>query len=135
MESVLIMCASGVMYSGELLETFSEKQSWIGIKPSKCSDILMYFSMNRITKIYFQSGESYINKKTDLCSKPELDLGIPEQDVVLLRVKGGVAFRGQSLFSLPEDISWKDGRWITPTTALETIIYVPEYEIEKVYSM
>jgi hypothetical protein len=135
MESVLIMCSSGVMYSGELLETFSEKKSWIGIKPSKRSDILMYFSMKRIKKIYFQSGEAYINIDTDLCSKPELDLDIPEQDVVLLRVIGGITYRGQSLFSLPDDISWKDGRWITPTTELETIIYVPEYEIEKVYSM
>lgn len=135
MESVLIMCSSGVMYSGELLEAFSEKRSWIGIKPSKYSDILMYFSMNRIKKIYFQCGEAYINIDTDLCSKPELDLDIPEQDVVLLRVKGGITYRGQRLVSLPNDISWKDGRWITPTATLETIIYVPEYEVEKVYSM
>lgn len=133
MESVLVVCLSGVMYAGTLLEKFISDMKWIGIKPSSSSGILMYFSMDRIKKIYFQNGESKTIWESDLTIKQESNLTIPNDNIIMLRVNGGVTFRGERIDSVPDMSLQKDGIWITPSLEREAIIYIPDYEVEKVY--
>lgn len=137
MDYILIVCKSGVMYSGELLQEYREDLIWIGIKPSKQSEICLYFAMDRIKKIYFQNGTSKVKIECDLKEMPELDLEIPEEKILLIRVNGGVSYRGERIKKedIPGEISYKDGYWISPSTIHETIIYIPENETEKVYSI
>lgn len=135
MVSALIVCKSGVMYSGELLEEYNDDLKWIGIKPSTVSDICLFFFAERIKKIYFQDGTSVTKIKSDLRDQTELDLDIPDENILLIRVRGGVSYRGQRLDQVTNEIQWKDGYWISPSTIQETIIYIPEHEVEKVYSM
>lgn len=135
MVSALIVCKSGVMYSGELLEEYNDDLKWIGIKPSTVSDICLFFFTERIKKIYFQDGTSVTKIKSDLRDQTELDLDIPDENILLIRVRGGVSYRGQRLDQVTNEIQWKDGYWISPSTIQETIIYIPEHEVEKVYSM
>lgn len=131
----MMVCKSGIMYSGELLSEYKEDLKWIGIKPSKKSDVCIYFSADRIKKIYFQNGTSFVKQESDLREVPKLDLEIPENKIVLIRVLGGVSYRGESLSELPEEIKWREGYWISTSSTRESLIYIPEHEIEKVYSM
>lgn len=135
MDSILIVCKSGVMYSGELLQDYSDDLEWIGIKPSKKSDVCLYFNMNRIAKIYFQDGSSKEKVARDFREKPDLDLEIPEKNILLVRVIGGVSYRGEGFDknNLPLGIPYKEGYWISPSAIHETIIYVPENEVERVF--
>jgi|GEM_PF-1932801 len=137
MDYILIICKSGVMYSGQLLQEYSDDLKWIGIKPSTKSDICLYFATDRIKKIYFQDGTSETKIETDLKEMPELDLEIPEENISLIRVKGGVSYCGERIRGedIPTDIHDKEGYWISPSSIKETIIYIPEYEAEEVYSI
>ncbi|MCX7842324.1 MAG: hypothetical protein N2489_04545 [Clostridia bacterium] len=135
MDFALIVCISGVMYAGKLLSDYNDKALWTGIKPSPSSDICLYFNTNRIKKIFFLDGTSATRIETDLKEKPEYDLDIPQEDVVLIRVKGGVSFRGQNLKQLPEGIPFREGYWISTSAVQETLVYIPEHEIEKVYGL
>ena len=137
MEYILISCKSGVMYSGELLQEYRDDLEWIGIKPSKKSNICLYFDMNRIEKIYFQDGSCKEKVLRDFRKKPKLDLEIPEKNILLVRVMGGVSYRGERIDkeNLPGEIFYKEGFWISPSNIHETIIYVPENEVERVFAI
>lgn len=134
---ILIICKSGVMYSGQLLQEYSDDLKWVSIKPSTKSNICLYFAADRIKKIYFQDGTSETKIESDLKEIPELDLEIPEENISLIRVKGGVSYRGERISKedIPIEIDYKEGYWISPSSIKETIIYIPEYEAEEVYSI
>lgn len=135
MSSALIICKSGVMFSGKLLEPYNSDTKWIGIKPSEKSGICMFFQMERIKKIYFEDGTYEIMVDSDLRQQPKLDLEVPDENLVILRIRGGVSYRGEKLESLPEGVTWREGYWIAPNKKREMIINIPEEEIEKVYAM
>ncbi|MCR4944081.1 MAG: hypothetical protein K5986_06425 [Clostridium sp.] len=137
MDYILIVCKSGVMYSGQLLQEYNNDLKWVGIKPSTKSDICLYFNMDRIAKIYFQDGSVEVKIQRDFREMPEMDLKIPEDNIALVRVNGGVSYRGEKISKecLPKEINYKEGYWISPSSIRETIIYIPEYEVKKVYSI
>lgn len=139
MESVLIVCLSGVMYAGQLLEELDWEKQWIGIKPSNSSDVLMYFKKDRIKKVYLLNGEKKVLIESDLTEKNTQDLSFPQENIRLIRVKGGVSFRGESISSLEgltqleNAISLEDGTLISPSLERETLIYIPNKEVEEVF--
>ncbi|AGX41360.1 hypothetical protein [Clostridium saccharobutylicum] len=137
MDYILIICKSGVMYSGQLLQEYSDDLKWVAIKPSTKSNICLYFAADRIKKIYFQDGTSETKIETDLKEIPELDLEIPEENISLIRVKGGISYRGERISKedISTEIHYTEGYWISPSSIKETIIYIPEYEVEEVYSI
>lgn len=139
MESVLIICLSGVMYAGQLLQELNLDEEWIAIKPSKSSRLLMYFKKERIKDVYLLNGEKKELIKSDLTQKAELDLHFPKKNVRIVRVKGGVSFRGENFASLESfgslagNISLVKGLLISPSLEQETLIYIPNEEIEEVF--
>lgn len=139
MESVLIVCLSGVMYAGQLLEEFNFENQWIGIKPSSVSDVLMYFNRDRIKEVYLLNGEKKVLIEFDLTEKRELNLNFPENNVQLIRVKGGVTFRGEGILSLDGfsqltgGVSLDEGTLLSPSLERETLIYIPNKEVEGVF--
>lgn len=137
MDYILLVCKSGVMYSGKLLMEYNEDLNWVGIKPSTKSDICLYFNMNRVEKIYFQDGKVEVKVERNFEEKPLLDLEIPEENILLIRVNGGVSYRGEKISKedLPKEINYRDGYWISTSSVKETIIYIPEYEVKQLWSM
>lgn len=130
----LIVCESGVMYSGNLLQEYEETLQYIGIKPSQKSDVSLFFLARGISKIYFQNGEIVTKIDEDLKKQSVPDIDINEGDVCLVRVKGGVSYRGQKLDNIPKELPRFDGLYITPNSMQETVICIPEHEIERVFT-
>lgn len=135
MAHIMLICKSGVMYSGELIKEYNKNLKWIGIKPSKKSEVCLFFDSDRVKKIYFEDGNTYTKIESNLKEKPAFDLEVPENSNVLIRVKGGVTYIGEKLIELHEEITPKQGLWISPSNIKETIIYIPESEIEVMKSL
>lgn len=139
MESVLIVCLSGVMYAGQLLDDLDFENQWIGIKPSSSSDVLMYFNRDRIKEVYLLNGEKKVLIESDLTEKRALNLNFPENNIQLIRVKGGVTFRGESILSLDGfsqltgAVSLNESTLLSPSLERETLIYIPNKEVEEVF--
>lgn len=129
----LIVCKSGVMYSGKILQDYQSDLKWLGLKPSSKSDICIFFSTDRINKIYFIDGTSIDKTDYNMKKKPEMDLGFPEMNLQLVRVKGGISYRGERIESIPNNLGLSDGMWLATSLKQEIVVYIPHREIEKVY--
>ena len=142
MEHVLICCRDGVLYAGELLQAYSGRQDWIGIKPSSHSKIRIYFSAAGVEAIYEQNGSKITPEKQaeGAEAKPENQVkGQKAQErgnvsaegkrVALIRTPGGVSFRGY----LIRETEGLEEYVLAVTEACDKIVCIPPAEVERIF--
>jgi hypothetical protein len=130
MEYSLIISSNGVMFAGERLDN-NPGSEWTGIKPSKKSDVCIFFKKDQIHTVYHENGsrEEFITDNYN--SQYSHKTCIPDQDTVLIRVKGGVSYRGQLYDEPIEEMG--EGYWITPVIDQRIRIYIPQEEAEEIF--
>ncbi len=131
MDNILIKSVLGTMYSGEKV-CQDEESEWLGVKPSQKSDIRVFMNKKYIDTIYHIDGT--IEKLDCKMNKEQVyaenDL-LYEDGVVLIRVKGGLTYRGKTVDKIM-DFPQK-GYWISPTTIDELLFYIPNKEVEEMF--
>ena len=92
---VMITTDRGISFAG--LEKECKDRQWRSIKPSSGSETEIYFAADHIMSVIHQDGtkEEYQagNDKEKQNMQRTKD-GIPEGETVMIRVKGGVSYRG-----------------------------------------
>lgn len=130
---VMITTDRGISFAG--LEKECKDRQWRSIKPSSGSETEIYFAADHIMSVIHQDGtkEEYQagNDKEKQNMQRTKD-GTPEGETVMIRVKGGVSYRGTQTDAITEK---PDGHWLKPSAEGDIIIYVPEKEAEKVYRL
>ncbi len=130
MEYILIINSYGVMFAGNRLISHKESE-WIGLKPSKKSEVCIFFHRDQIHTIYHENGnkEEFMAEQYNLQYTSSTNLS--DQDIVLVRVKGGVSYRGQLIDNIEEEAG--EGYWIAPVTNQRMCIYIPKEEVEEIF--
>ena len=125
----LVRTADGTAFAGLLTEA-CEQPEWIAVKPSSKSDVTVYFNKSCVCSVLYEDG-----RQTDYapalrnCAFEETE--IPEKNVIMVRVKGGVSYRGSSVQPVSKDR--ESGYWLIPCTGSGIVIFIPEVETERVF--
>lgn len=132
MEHILVMNSNGVIFAGKLVFNNSSSD-WLGIKLSEKSKVHVYINKSQIHLLYHENGDKEVFKKVDNTNEFTPETCIQQQNIMLIRVKGGVSYRGQLHNALIEEM--EEGYWIAPTNDLKTILYIPNDEVEEKFSL
>lgn len=132
MKHLLVKIMSGTIFAGEIVPD-NEDDMWLGIRQSGRSDILIFINKDFIETIYYINGEVERYKSTEQRKDGSEKSIIPEDDLKLIRVKGGISYRGSVNKSICD--KFQDGYWIMPTKINDIRIYIPFSEVEEVFSL
>ena len=129
MESILVITKSGIMYSGMTIEDRHEND-WLGLRPSKKSEVCIFFPKKHIEKIYHTNGIIESPIVTDAKNSEISSFS----NIALIRLRGGVSYRGEILENAPDGISSSSGFWLMPNLNGELIFNIPENEVERIFT-
>ena len=125
MEHLLLQNLVGSVLAGEHI------YGWLGLKPSAKSTVTMYMDRACIQSILHEDGTQETIRPS-IPREEQTDLGIPTDHVLLIRVKGGVSYRGGVIDPLP-GVPVPEGYWLEPSPGSGIVLHVPTEEVEEVF--
>ena len=128
---VLITTVSGTAFAGQLLDE-TEKTDWIGLKPGSQSGVIIYFHKNFIQSILLEDGGKKTYEPLVSGYLFQEESRIPVNNVLMVRVKGGVSYRGSEA-SAVQELQAEHGYWLKPSLHNGIVIYIPQQDVEKVF--
>lgn len=91
----------------------------------------MYMDCACIQSILHEDGTQETIRPS-IPREEQTDLGIPIDHVLLIRVKGGVSYRGGVIDPLP-GVPVPEGYWLEPSPGSGIVLHVPTEEVEEVF--
>lgn len=134
MESVLIMGKTGVAFAGKLIH-HDPKSEWMGIKPSEKSAVTVYYNRLYIQSVLHQNGYEEVFSQEKTSPAYDVEPAFFGGETVLVRVNGGVSYRGCVAEAVADVDGSTDGYWISPSPGNGIVIHVPEKEVEEVFGL
>ena len=132
-EHILITSNRGVSFAG--IKEHCPKAQWMAVRPSTKSEIVIFFDVEHIDYIIHQDGtkeEPGRGKEDDIKKDCGAACASSDKTQLLIRVRGGISYRG----TMTEKILNKPaGYWLKPSACGDIVIYAPETEVERVYSL
>ena len=129
MEHLLLQNLVGSVLAGEHI--YGDQDSrWLGLKPSAKSTVTMYMDRACIQSILHEDGTQETIRPS-IPREEQTDLGIPTDHVLLIRVKGGVSYRGGVIDPLP-GVPVPFGYWLERSPGSGIVLHVPTEEVEEV---
>lgn len=132
-EHILITSNRGVSFAG--IKENCPKAQWMAVRPSTKSEIVIFFDVEHIDYIIHQDGtkeEPGRGKEDDIKKDCGAACASSDKTQLLIRVRGGISYRG----TMTEKILNKPaGYWLKPSACGDIVIYAPETEVERVYSL
>lgn len=130
MAHLLIQNLVGSVLAGELI--YDEVDSrWLGLKPSAKSGVTAYFDRAGIQSILHEDGTQEV-LRPGVPREEQTELAIPQGQVLLVRVKGGVSYRGGVIPPLP-GVPAPEGYWLEPSPGSGIVLQIPMEEVEEVF--
>lgn len=130
MEHLLLQNLVGSVLAGEHI--YGDQDSrWLGLKPSAKSTVTMYMDRGCIHAILHEDGTKKL-LRLGIPREEQTGLAIPAEHVLLLRVKGGVSYRGGVIDPLP-GVPAPEGYWLEPSPGSGIVLHIPMEEVEEVF--
>ena len=130
MEHLLLQNLVGSVLAGEHI--YGDQDSrWLGLKPSAKSTVTIYMDRACIQSILHEDGTQETIRPS-IPREEQTDLGIPTDQVLLIRVKGGVSYRGGVIDPLP-GVPVPEGYWLESSPGSGIVLHVPTEEVEEVF--
>ena len=130
MEHLLLQNLVGSVLAGAHI--YGDRDSlWLGLKPSAKSTVTMYLDRAHIQSILHEDGTQE-TLRPGIPREEQTDLAIPTERVLLLRVKGGVSYRGGVIDPLP-GVPVPEGYWLEPSPGSGIVLHIPMEEVEEVF--
>ena len=130
MEHLLLQNLVGSVLAGAHI--YGDQDSrWLGLKPSAKSTVTMYLDRAHIQSILHEDGTQE-TLRPGIPREEQTDLAIPTERVRLLRVKGGVSYRGGVIDPLP-GVPVPEGYWLEPSPGSGIVLHIPVEEVEEVF--
>ena len=130
MEHLLLQNLVGSVLAGAHI--YGDRDSrWLGLKPSAKSTVTMYLDRAHLQSILHEDGTQE-TLRPGIPREEQTDLAIPTERALLLRVKGGVSYRGGVIDPLP-GVLVPEGYWLEPSPGSGIVLHIPMEEVEEVF--